>query len=58
MLDSLIVPLFVAVLLLTRISQNSNRKLHQVATELVETGTITGALPPAPREAIPERSDG
>ena len=48
-----------AFLLLTRISQNSNRKLHQVATELVETGTITGALPPAPREAIPDgRSDG
>ena len=37
-----------AFLLLTRISQNSNRKLHQVATELVETGIITGAsgLPP------------
>ena len=32
-----------AFLLLTRISQNSNRKLHQVATELVETGTVTGA---------------
>ncbi len=44
-----------AFLLLTRISQNSNRKLHQVATELVETGTIRGALPPAPREAITRR---
>ena len=32
-----------AFLLLTRISQNSNRKLHQVAIELVETGTVTGA---------------
>ncbi len=40
-----------AFLLLTRISQNSNRKLHQVAIELVETSTITGAhgLPPTPR---------
>ena len=39
-----------AFLLLTRISQNGNRKLHQVATELVESGTITGAhgLPPTP----------
>ena len=39
-----------AFLLLTRISQNSNRKLHQVATELVESGTITGVhgLPPTP----------
>ena len=40
-----------AFLLLTRISQNSNRKLHQVALELVHSGTITGAhgLPPVPR---------
>lgn len=40
-----------AFLLLTRISQNSNRKLHQVAAELVDSGTITGAdaLPPTPR---------
>lgn len=42
-----------AFLLLTRISQNSNRKLHQVAVELVETGTISGArgLPPSWRKA-------
>ena len=40
-----------AFLLLTRISQNNNRKLHQVAEELIETGTITGAqgLPPTTR---------
>lgn len=40
-----------AFLLLTRVSQNSNRKLHQVATELVDTGTVTGphGLPPQPR---------
>lgn len=38
-----------AFLLLTRVSQNSNRKLHEVARELVFQGTIPGAeaLPPA-----------
>jgi transcriptional regulator with GAF, ATPase, and Fis domain len=40
-----------AFLLLTRVSQTSNRKLHDVADELVRRGTITGvgAPPPAPR---------
>ena len=40
-----------AFLLLTRISQNSNRKLHEIAVELVHSGTITGAhgLPHVPR---------
>ncbi|GAA3707145.1 GAF and ANTAR domain-containing protein [Microlunatus aurantiacus] len=40
-----------AFLLLTRVSQNSNRKLHQVATELVETGAVHGphGLPAPPR---------
>ena len=40
-----------AFLLLTRVSQNSNRKLHDVADELVGHGTIPGAgAPPlAPR---------
>jgi hypothetical protein len=49
-----------AFLLLTRISQNSNRKLHQVAAELAETGNITGALPPTPRRQAPPdgRPDG
>ena len=32
-----------AFLLLTRVSQTSNRKLHDVAEELVRQGTITGA---------------
>lgn len=37
-----------AFLLLSRISQNRNQKLHHVAAELVESGTITGThgLPP------------
>jgi GAF domain-containing protein len=40
-----------AFLLLTRVSQTSNRKLHDVADELVRRGTITGvgAPPPVPR---------
>ena len=40
-----------AFLLMTRVSQNSNRKLHDVADELVRHGTIPGAgAPPlAPR---------
>lgn len=40
-----------AFLLLTRVSQNSNRKLLHVATELVETGAVSGphGLPPRPR---------
>lgn len=38
-----------AFLLLTRISQYSNRKLHQVAAELVESGRVAGpgGLPPS-----------
>ena len=36
-----------AFLVLTRVSQNSNRKLHDVATELVRHGTVPG-LPAAP----------
>ena len=40
-----------AFLVLTRVSQTTNRKLHDVADELVRHGTITGAgaPPPAPR---------
>jgi GAF domain-containing protein len=40
-----------AFLLLTRVSQTSNRKLYDVADELVRHRTITGvgAPPPAPR---------
>ena len=36
-----------AFLLLTRVSQNNNRKLHDVADELVRRGTLSG--PAAPR---------
>jgi GAF domain-containing protein len=36
-----------AFLRLTRVSQDSNRKLHDIATELVRHGTVPG-LPPAP----------
>ncbi len=36
-----------AFLVLTRVSQNSNRKLHDIATELVRHGTVPG-LPAAP----------
>jgi len=35
-----------AFLVLTRISQNSNRKLHDIATELARTGTAPGLPPP------------
>ena len=47
-----------AFLLLSRISQNSNRKLHEVAAELVETGTITGShgLPSTPPSPMPEKA--
>ena len=39
-----------AFLLLTRVSQDSNRKLHDIATELVRHGTVPGIpAPPAPR---------
>ena len=40
-----------AFLLLTRVSQSSNRKLHDIAAELVEHGTLTGAgAPPIPHK--------
>jgi hypothetical protein len=35
-----------AFLLLTRFSQSSGRKLHEVATELVRQGSITGVGAP------------
>lgn len=37
-----------AFLLLTRLSQNSNRKLHDIAAELARTGAVAGTagLPP------------
>ena len=39
-----------AFLLLTRVSQDSNRKLHDIATELVRHGTVPGIpAQPAPR---------
>lgn len=46
-----------AFLVLIRVSQNSNRKLHDVAAELVEHGTIAHAgaapSPPAGRSGLP-----
>ena len=47
-----------AFLLLTRVSQNSNRKLHDVAAELAESGTIAGPIgrpPPPPTDALTDR---
>lgn len=40
-----------AFLLLTRTSQNSNRKLHDIADELVRHGTISGPVAP-PRPGV------
>ena len=37
-----------AFLLLTRVSQNSNRKLNEIANELVRHGTVPG-IPAPPR---------
>ena len=37
-----------AFLLLTRVSQTSNRRLHEVANELVQQGSLTGAGAPRP----------
>ena len=38
-----------AFLVLTRVSQTSNRKLHDIATELVRHGTVPGIpAPPTP----------
>ena len=38
-----------AFLVLTRASQNSNRKLHDIATKLVRHGTVPGIpAPPDP----------
>ena len=38
-----------AFLVLTRVSQDNNRKLHDIATELVHRGTLPGIpVPPAP----------
>ena len=44
-----------AFLVLTRVSQSSNRKLHDVADELVRRGTITGAAAPPPGPRRPFR---
>jgi transcriptional regulator with GAF, ATPase, and Fis domain len=38
-----------AFLLLTRISQDSNQKLHDIAAQLVRQRTVPGIPPPAPR---------
>ena len=37
-----------AFLVLTRVSQDSNRKLHDIATELVRQGTVPGLPAPTP----------
>jgi GAF domain-containing protein len=37
-----------AFLVLTRVSQDTNRKLHDIATELARTGTIPGIRAPLP----------
>ena len=44
-----------AFLVLTRVSQSSNRRLHDVADELVRRGTITGAAAPPPGPLRPAR---
>ena len=46
-----------AFLVLTRASQTSNRKLHNVADELVRRGTITGAGAPPPAPRRPSRGE-
>jgi len=41
-----------AFLVLTRVSQKSNRKIHDIANELVRYGTVPGIpAPPAPRSS-------
>jgi hypothetical protein len=37
-----------AFLVLTRVSQDTNRKLHDIATELARTGTVPGIPAPPP----------